>query len=70
MAAARAHRASDAHDDIPDPVGESLGFHEEVGDAVADGIARIFGRFAELNGAGRVLNRAPAAAPAYFLSGR
>jgi protein-tyrosine-phosphatase len=70
MAAARAHRASDAHDDIPDPVGESLGFHEEVGDAIADGIGRIFGRFAELNGARHVLDRMPAAPPAYFLSGR
>ena len=70
MAAARARRASDAHDDIPDPVGESLGFHEEVGDAIADGIVRIFGRFAELSAAGHGLDRMPAAAPAYFLSGR
>ena len=51
MAAARSRRSSDVRDDIPDPIGEPAGFHEEVGDAIADGIVRLFSRFADLSAA-------------------
>jgi protein-tyrosine-phosphatase len=70
MAAVRARRASDVHDDIPDPVGESAAFHEEVGDAIADGVVRLFARVADLSDATRVLVRRDDESPAYFLSGR
>ncbi|TFV75018.1 hypothetical protein E4P39_11200 [Blastococcus sp. CT_GayMR19] len=55
MAAARSRRASDVRDDIPDPFGESEAFHEEVGDAIADGIVRLFSRFADLSTVPRVV---------------
>jgi hypothetical protein len=69
MAAARARRASDVHDDIPDPVGRFEAFHEEVGDAIADGVSRLVGRFADLSSAPRVPNP-PVEESAFFLSGR
>jgi protein-tyrosine phosphatase len=70
MAATRACRSSDVHDDIPDPVGESAAFHEEVGDAIADGIARLFSRFADLSAAPRVVDRRGEESSAYYLSRR
>jgi protein-tyrosine-phosphatase len=70
MAIARARRSSDAHDDIPDPVGESAAFHEEVGDAIADGVVRLFARFADCSAGTRVLARRDDESMAYFLSGR
>jgi protein-tyrosine-phosphatase len=49
MAAGRAHRASDGRDDIPDPVGQSPAVHQDVGQAIADGIVRLFGRLTDLS---------------------
>lgn len=51
MAAARAWRASDGRDDIPDPVGRPLGFHREVVEAIAGSAFQLFSRFAELRSA-------------------
>jgi protein-tyrosine phosphatase len=70
MAAARARRTSDVHDDIPDPVGKSAAFHEEVGDAITDGVVRLFSRFADLSATSRVLDRRHDESSTYFLSGR
>jgi protein-tyrosine phosphatase len=44
MAAARARRGSGGEDDIADPIGESAGFHEQIGEAVADAVVRLFVR--------------------------
>jgi protein-tyrosine phosphatase len=55
MAVARAHRASDGGDDIPDPIREPLGFHEEVGDVIAEAVRRLFGRIVDLGPASRAL---------------
>jgi protein-tyrosine phosphatase len=70
MAAARARRSSTAQDDVPDPIRESEAFHEEVGDAIAAGVVRIFSRFADLSSTARVMHPGHAESPAYFLSGR
>ncbi|MCV2491123.1 hypothetical protein OF117_17375 [Geodermatophilus sp. YIM 151500] len=49
MAIARARRPNDGRrDDVPDPLGQSAAFHEEVGQIIADGVVRLFGRFADL----------------------
>ena len=61
MAAARARRATDAHDDIADPIGQPASVHAAVGDEIADGVLRLFGRLA-------VLSAAPSGAG--LLSGR
>ena len=69
LAVARAHRSSDVRDDIPDPVGEPEDFHEEVGDTIADGIVRLFSRFADLSAIPRVVRgREDQEAWAYHLS--
>jgi protein-tyrosine phosphatase len=70
MAAARVLRSSDVHDDIADPIGQSPEFHEEVGDAIAHSVLRLFSRFADLSGASRDLERRVDALPAFLLSGR
>jgi protein-tyrosine-phosphatase len=49
MAVGRAHRAGDGRDDIPDPVGQPPAVHQEVGQAIADGIVRLFGRLTDLS---------------------
>jgi protein-tyrosine phosphatase len=49
LAAARSRRATDAHDDIADPIGRTTDVHEAVGDAIADGVLRLFRRFAALS---------------------
>jgi protein-tyrosine phosphatase len=48
MAAARARRAGGEFDDIPDPIGSPAGVHAKIGDLIAEGVLRLFGRFAEL----------------------
>lgn len=70
LAAARARRATDVHDDIPDPIGESVAFHEEVGEAIADGVERLFSRFAQLSPASRALSPRVEEPSVFFLSGR
>jgi protein-tyrosine phosphatase len=70
LAAARARRATDVHDDIPDPIGESVAFHEEVGEAIADGVERLFSRFAQLSPAARTLSPRVEEPSAFFLSRR
>lgn len=69
MAKARARRASDAYDDIPDPMGQPADFHEEIGDVIAEGVVRLFSRFVELSSVAPVLDRREEAS-AFFLSGR
>jgi protein-tyrosine-phosphatase len=49
MAAGRVRRFSDARDDIPDPVGQPPAVHQAVGQTVADGIVRLFGRLTDLS---------------------
>jgi protein-tyrosine phosphatase len=49
MAAARARRSSDLRDDIPDPIREPITFHEQVGDVIADAVARLFGHIVDLS---------------------
>jgi protein-tyrosine-phosphatase len=70
MAVARARRAGDARDDIPDPISESLAFHEEVGDAIAQGVVRLFGRFADLSSAPHRPDSLVEEPAPFFVSGR
>jgi protein-tyrosine-phosphatase len=49
MAAGRVRRSSDARDDIRDPVGQPAEVHQDVGQAIADGIVRLFGRITDLS---------------------
>lgn len=48
MAAVRGRRESWRDDDIRDPIGQSLGVHQEVGDAVALALLPVLERFADL----------------------
>jgi protein-tyrosine phosphatase len=51
MAAGRVRRFSDARDDIPDPVGQPAAVHQDVGQTIADGIVRLFGRLTDVSSA-------------------
>lgn len=70
MAAARVLRSSDVRDDIADPMGQPAAFHEEVGDAIARSVVRLFSRFADLSCLSGSLDRPAEASSAFFLSGR
>jgi protein-tyrosine-phosphatase len=48
MGAARSRRESWAEDDIRDPIGQPLEVHQEVGQAIADALLPVLGRFAAL----------------------
>ncbi len=70
MAAARGYRASDVRDDILDPVREPEAFHLEVGDVIADGVARLFSRFADLSATAGVRDGRHDETSAYSISRR
>lgn len=70
MAAARARRATDAHDDIADPIGRPVEFHQEVGEQIAGGVVRLFRRFAALGPAAAVAGPHDGRSSDLFLSGR
>jgi protein-tyrosine-phosphatase len=57
MAAGRGRRSSDARDDIPDPVGRDAEVHQDVGQVIADGIVRLFGRLTDLSSTHRLADR-------------
>ena len=52
MGAARSKRATDAGDDIADPIGRPLEFHEQVGEEIAGALLPVLGRLVSLRGAG------------------
>jgi protein-tyrosine phosphatase len=70
MAAARARRATDAHDDIADPIGQPAAFHSTVGEEIADGVLRLFRQFAALSPASSNAGLRTAESTNLFLSGR
>lgn len=52
MAAARSRRATDAADDIADPIGRPVEFHEQVGEEIAGALLPVLGRLVSLREAG------------------
>ena len=52
MGAARSKRATDAGDDIADPIGRPLEFHEQVGDEIASALLPVLGRLISLRDVG------------------
>jgi protein-tyrosine-phosphatase len=48
MAAARSKRAADAADDIADPIGQPVEFHEQVGEEIAGALLPVLGRLVSL----------------------
>jgi protein-tyrosine phosphatase len=70
MAAARARRATDAHDDIADPIGQPATVHSAVGDEIADAVLRLFRRFAAVSPAVSGAGLRAAESTNLFLSGR
>jgi protein-tyrosine phosphatase len=70
LAAARARRVTDAHDDIADPIGQPAAFHSAVGDEISDGVLRLFRRLAVLSPAASEAGRQTAQSTNLFLSGR
>jgi protein-tyrosine phosphatase len=60
MAAARALRTSSDADDIADPIGAPPEVHQQIGDRIAEGVLRLFGRFVDPGSAPEPLDLRPA----------